>query len=192
MLQFRNQKIILGSGSPRRKELLSLLDVKFKTISLNVNEDFPKELSKEKIVKYLCEKKSLAYSLKQNEILITADTIVWVNNKVLNKPHNVTEAKSMLKALSGVMHSVYTGVCIRSINQKVIFSDCSKVYFQKLSTQEVDYYIKKYKPFDKAGSYGVQEWLGAIGIAKIQGSYFNVMGLPVHLVYQHLKKFQNG
>jgi septum formation protein len=183
-------KIILGSQSPRRRELMKLLDIPFTSISLNADESFPSHLQAEEIAEFLAEKKSFLYSLKEDELLITADTIVWINNTVLNKPANADEAKKMLKMLSNNEHSVFTGVCIRTQHHTIVFSDESKVSFKKLSDKEMDYYIHQYKPFDKAGAYGVQEWIGAIGISKIEGSYFNVMGLPVHLIYQHLKFFE--
>lgn len=184
-------KIILGSQSPRRKEILSMLNMPFTNIHLNADESFPPNLYAQEIPEYLAEKKSLLYALKENELLITADTIVWINNTVLNKPTNLNEAKQMLKLLSNNVHSVYTGVCIKTPHHTFIFSDESKVYFKKLSDKEIDYYVETYKPLDKAGAYGVQEWLGAAAIYKIEGSYFNVMGLPIHLIYQHLKLLNN-
>ncbi|MCX7728410.1 MAG: Maf family nucleotide pyrophosphatase [Bacteroidia bacterium] len=183
--------IILGSQSPRRKELLKMLDIPFTTVHLNAHEDYPIHLIKEEIAEYLAEKKSLLYSIKNNDLLITADTIVWIDNKVLNKPQNIEEAKEMLRLLSGKVHSVYTGVCIKTSYHTFIFSDESKVYFKNLTDKEINYYTEKYLPLDKAGAYGVQEWIGAIAIHKIEGSYFNVMGLPIHLVYQHLKILNN-
>jgi septum formation protein len=191
MLNLKYQ-VILGSHSPRRRELLKMLDIPFTAVSLNADENFPADLQAEEIAEYLAEKKSILYTLKENELLITADTIVWIDNKVLNKPNNIQEAKSMLRHLSGKMHSVYTGVCIRTIHHTFIFSDESKVYFKQLSEEEISYYVSKCEPLDKAGAYGVQEWIGAVGIYKIEGSYFNVMGLPVHLVYQHLKLLNNA
>lgn len=191
MLNLKYQ-VILGSHSPRRRELLKMLDIPFTAVSLNADESFPADLQAEEIAEYLAEKKSIVYALKENELLITADTIVWVDNRVINKPADIEEAKMMLKLLSGKMHSVYTGVCIRTIHHTLIFSDESKVYFKSLSDEEIAYYANKYQPLDKAGAYGVQEWIGAVGIHKIEGSYFNVMGLPVHLVYQHLKLFNNA
>lgn len=183
-------KIILGSQSPRRRELMKMLDIPFESVSLNVDENFPYDLQAEEIAEYLAEKKSLGYSLKEDELLITADTIVWINHQVLNKPQDEEDAKRMLRVLSNNVHSVFTGVCLRTSNNKVVFSDETKVYFKHLTEEEIDYYVQYYQPFDKAGAYGVQEWMGAVAIAKIEGSYFNVMGLPVHLVYQHLKLFQ--
>lgn len=183
-------KIILGSQSPRRRELMKMLDIPFESVSLNVEENFLYDLQAEEIAEYLAEKKSFGYSLKENELLITADTIVWINHQVLNKPQDEEDAKRMLRMLSNNVHSVFTGVCIRTSNNKVVFSDETKVYFKSLTEEEMDYYVRHYQPFDKAGAYGVQEWIGAVAISKIEGSYFNVMGLPVHLVYQHLKLFQ--
>ncbi len=188
MLQPKYQ-IILGSHSPRRKELMKLLGIPFNAISLNTDETFPPHLQAEKIAEFLAEKKSLVYSLRDNELLITADTIVWINQQVLNKPADAEEAKKMLRRLSNNVHSVFTGVCIRTKHQKLIFSDESKVYIKWLSENEINYYIEKYQPLDKAGAYGVQEWLGATSITGIKGSYFNVMGLPVHLLYQYLQPF---
>ncbi len=183
-------KIILGSQSPRRRELMKMLDIPFESRSLNVDEIFPYDLQEEEIAEYLAEKKSFGYSLKENELLITVDTIVWINQQVFNKPKDVEDAKRMLRMLSNNVHSVFTGVCLRTFNNKVVFSDETKVYFKKLTEEEIDYYVRHYQPFDKAGAYGVQEWIGAVVISKIEGSYFNVMGLPVHLLYQHLKLFQ--
>lgn len=191
MLKFP-YNILLGSQSPRRRELMKLLDIPYTAISLNADESFPNDLVAEEIAEYLAEKKSLMYSLKPNELLITADTIVWIDNQVLNKPANSQEAVAMLKRLSGKAHYVYTGVCIRTLLHKFVFSDATKVYFNSLSDKEIEYYVSRYEPYDKAGGYGVQEWIGAVAISKIEGSYFNVMGLPVHLVYQHLKFFENA
>lgn len=183
--------IILGSASPRRKEILKMLDLPFIVMPLNAPEDFPPHLIAEEIAEYLAEKKATLYEPRENELLITADTIVWINNTILNKPANLNEAKQMLKLLSNNVHSVYTGVCIKTPYHTFIFSDESKVYFKELSDKEIDYYLEKYQPYDKAGSYGVQEWIGATAIYKIEGSYFNVMGLPIHLIYQHLKLLNN-
>ncbi len=183
-------KIILGSGSPRRQQLLKDAGYDFKVQSLNADESFPGNLKAEQIALYLCEKKAEAYTenLKEDELLITADTIVWINDIVLNKPSGEFEAKQMLQLLSGKMHQVFTGVCITSAGKKISFTDETKVWFKNLSEAEIDFYIKNYKPFDKAGSYGAQDWLGLIGVEKIEGSYFNVMGLPVHKVYEELRK----
>lgn len=186
-----NQSIILGSASPRRQQLLRDAGFTFKTVSINADESFSADLKADQIPVYLAEKKASLYpeKLKYNEILITADTIVWVDGIVLNKPANDFEAMQMLQFLSGKMHQVYTGVCITSGKRKISFFDETKVFFKNLSEQEIKYYIKNYKPFDKAGSYGAQDWLGLIAIEKIEGSYFNVMGLPTHKLYEQLNIF---
>lgn len=182
-------KIILGSGSPRRQQLMEDAGYAFRVQSLNADESFPGDLQGADIARYLCEKKAEAYpdKLKDDELLITADTIVWVRDTVLNKPGSEFEAKQMLRLLSGKMHQVFTGVCISGADRKTSFTDETKVWFKELSDEEIDFYIKNYKPFDKAGSYGAQDWLGLIGVTKIEGSYFNVMGLPVHRLYEALK-----
>lgn len=183
--------IILGSASPRRQQLLKEAGFPFKTVSINADESFSPALQAEQISLYLAERKAAAYpdKLKDDEILITADTIVWVDNIVLNKPTNNFEATQMLQLLSNKMHQVFTGVCITSNKKQVSFFDETKVYFKNLSEKEIAYYIKTHKPFDKAGSYGAQDWLGLIGIEKIEGSYFNVMGLPIHKLYANLSLF---
>jgi septum formation protein len=184
-------KLILGSNSPRRQELLKSLGFTFINKPINADESFPKDLIAEEIPLYLAEKKADAYAddLSDNEILITADTIVWCEGKVFNKPENFVEGKKMLESLSGKMHEVFTGVCLKSGNKQTTFYDVSKVYFKKLKPEEIDYYLMNFKPYDKAGSYGVQDWLGYIGIDKIEGSFYNVMGFPVKEVYEELMKF---
>lgn len=184
-------QLILGSGSPRRQELLKSLGFDFLIKPINADESFPATLSAEDIPLYLAEKKADAYSeeIKENEILITADTIVWCEGKVLNKPTNFMEGKKMLETLSGKMHQVFTGVCLKGENKQTIFYDESKVYFKKLSNDEIEYYLTNYSPYDKAGGYGVQDWIGYIGIDKIEGSFYNVMGLPVKELYNELMKF---
>jgi septum formation protein len=184
-------KLILGSNSPRRQELLKSLGFTFLNKPINADESFPKDLIAEEIPLYLAEKKADAYAddLSDNEILITADTIVWCEGKVFNKPENFVEGKKMLESLSGKMHEVFTGVCLKSGNKQTTFYDVSKVYFKKLKPEEIDYYLMNFKPYDKAGSYGVQDWLGYIGIDKIEGSFYNVMGFPVKEVYEELMKF---
>lgn len=184
-------KIILGSNSPRRQELLKSLGFNFLIKPINVEETFPIDLLAEEIPLYLAEKKADAYEddLKENEILITSDTIVWCEGKVFNKPANFIEGKKMLETLSGKMHEVFTGVCLKSENKQTTFYDVSKVYFKKLKAEEIEYYLTNYSPYDKAGGYGVQDWLGYIGIDKIEGSFYNVMGLPVKELYEELIKF---
>ena len=184
-------QIILGSNSPRRQELLKSLGFTFLNKPINADESFPIDLLAEEIPLYLAKKKADAYpdDLKDNEILITADTIVWCEGKVFNKPANFVEGKKMLETLSGKMHEVFTGVCISSIKKKELFSVRSEVYFKPLSEDEIYFYLGHFKPFDKAGAYGIQDWIGLIGIEKINGSYHNVMGLPVKEVYEHLLNF---
>ncbi len=184
-------QIILGSNSPRRQELLKSLGFDFLNKPINADETFPIDLLAEEIPLYLAEKKADAYpdDLKETEILITADTIVWCEGKVFNKPANFVEGKKMLETLSGKMHEVYTAVCLKSGNKQTTFFDVSKVYFKKLKPEEIEYYLMNFKPYDKAGGYGVQDWLGYIGIDKIEGSFYNVMGLPVKELYEELVKF---
>ena len=186
-----NKKIILGSASPRRQQLLKDAAFNFSVQPINADESFPSNLQAEQIALYLCEKKAAAFpdKLNEDEILITADTIVWIDNIVLNKPVDEFEAKQMLQLLSGKMHQVFTGVCLTTNKSKISFTDETKVYFKSLTEEEILFYIRNYKPFDKAGSYGAQDWLGLIGVEKIEGSYFNVMGLPIHRVYKELQKF---
>lgn len=184
--------IILASGSPRRKELLAGLGLKFRTFCLpNIDESYPHDLYAEKVARYVAEKKADAYKqiISENELYITADTIVVCQDKVLEKPSNRQAAIEMLKQLSGREHKVVTGVSIVSQNRHVSFSVETEVKFCDLTADEIAFYVDTYKPFDKAGAYGVQEWIGYIGVENISGSYFNVMGLPVQRLYQELKKW---
>lgn len=185
--------IILASNSPRRKELLAGLDIPFEVKTLpDIDESFPENLSGLEIPVYIAQAKANAYKqfLEETNLLITADTIVWLDNKVYGKPVDASDAFSMLKALSGKTHEVITGVCLTTQEKQVVFSAVSKVKFAILEDAEIQYYIEKYKPYDKAGSYGVQEWIGYIGVESLEGSFYNVMGLPVRLLYQHLKTFE--
>ena len=188
-LKLEGKRLILGSQSPRRKELLTSLDLDFDVFAKKVDETYPNGLSNKEIAEYLANLKSTVFKPLSNEIIITADTIVCVGNEILGKPSTKTEARHMLKKLSNKAHEVITGVSIKSMNYKYTFSDTTSVHFGKLTYDEIDYYIDTYKPYDKAGSYGIQEWIGQVGITKIEGSYFNVMGLPVHRVYAELLKF---
>lgn len=184
--------MILASRSPRRKHLLKELGFTFDVIPYSdVDEDYPPELKPDQIPVYLARKKASGFSedLDQNTILITADTIVWYDNRVLDKPKDEADAYRILKKLSGNMHTVITGVCLKSAEKEVAFSETTNVYFASLNDKEIDYYLKKFQPYDKAGAYGIQEWIGYIGIEKIEGSYFNVMGLPVQKLYVELKRF---
>ncbi|MFZ4612246.1 MAG: Maf family nucleotide pyrophosphatase [Bacteroidia bacterium] len=189
-LSFSNFKIILASGSPRRKELLLNLDIPFTVKVKPTDEIFPAHLKADEIAVYLSKKKSDAFvnEINDNEIIITADTIVWLNNEVLNKPINADEAKTMLVKLSGNWHTVYTGVTILKKSFSYSFYDETKVKFKELDEREIDYYIQKYIPLDKAGAYGAQDWIGLMAIERLEGSYFNVMGLPVEKVYNELKR----
>ena len=185
-------QLILGSASPRRQELLKSLGFEFLNKPVKVDEtNWPKDLQAQEIPIFLAELKADAYEeeLKEDELLITADTIVWCEGKVFNKPANFAEGKKMLETLSGKMHEVFTAVCLKSANKQTTFFDVSKVYFKKLKSEEIEYYLTNFSPYDKAGGYGVQDWIGYIGIDKIDGSFYNVMGLPVKDLYEELVKF---
>jgi len=187
---FPDYNIILASNSPRRKQLLKEIGVNFSVIIIEVEEIYPNNLEIEKIPVFLAELKSKPFDkLKNKDLLISADTIVCQSGKVLGKPKNRTEARQMLLDLSGQEHQVITGVCLRSNSKKKTFSAITHVRFKRLTKHEIDYYISTYKPFDKAGSYGIQEWIGAIGIEHIEGSFYNVMGLPIQRLYEEIQKF---
>ena len=191
-MELTKYRIILASNSPRRKELLSGLDIDYETrVIPDVDESYPNSLSFEMVATYLAEKKASAYQkeLKDDELLITADTVVLLEDMILGKPANEYESASILKTLSGKTHKVITAVCLTSTKKQISFSDTSFVTFGKLSDAEIEYYVSKYKPFDKAGAYGVQEWIGYIAVERIEGSYYNVMGLPVFKLYKKLKEF---
>jgi septum formation protein len=184
-------KILLASNSPRRKELLQNLGFDFQVVSIECDEIYPQNLAVEKIAEYLSELKANSFrNLEKDEVLITADTIVSLENEILGKPKNEEDAKEMLRKLSGNTHEVYTVFTVKSIEKCISKTDVATVKFDKISEVEIEYYIKNYKPFDKAGSYGVQEWLGMAKIEKIEGSYYTIMGLPTHLVYSVLKDFE--
>lgn len=189
--KLKDTNIILASQSPRRKELLAGLGLQFSTISLDIDETFDRnELKKEQITEYLSAKKAKAYTdIQSNDLIITSDTTVWVDDESLEKASNRDEAYEMIRKLSGKTHSVYTSVTIRSVEKEVTFSDETQVTFADLTEEEIYFYIDNYKPFDKAGAYGVQEWIGYIGVDNMNGSYFNVMGLPTHKLYKELVKF---
>ena len=183
-------KILLASNSPRRKELLKALGFDFEVVSVDCDEVYPENLPVEKIAEYLSDLKADAYkNLESGEVLITADTIVALENEVLGKPKNALEAKEMLRKLSGKTHEVYTGITIRNSQKSISQTDVTHVQTDDLTDEEIDFYIENYKPFDKAGAYGVQEWFGMAKIKRITGSYYTVMGLPTHLVYGILKDF---
>lgn len=194
------KNIILGSQSPRRRELLAGLDIPFTAVSIDADETYPSDLQTGDIPYYISRAKARAYEsrLGEDQLLITSDTIVWADGKMLGKPHDEAEAFAMLRSLSGKTHQVFTavtfaqketvGISEKEKSQMVLVTEVDKtdVTFKELTDEEIRYYIDRYKPFDKAGAYGIQEWIGYIGCTAIRGSYFNVMGFPVHLVYRYL------
>ena len=192
MLENLNKyKIILASNSPRRKELLSGLGVDYEVKTLpDVDESYPDGLSGEEIAKHIARGKAEAYRslIKADELVITADTIVWLDGTVMGKPKDEEEAKDMLMRRSGKTHQVITGVCLTIASMQKTFATVTDVTFAILTDEEVDYYVTRYQPMDKAGSYGVQEWIGFVGVENLSGSYFNVMGLPIQRLYTELKK----
>lgn len=188
-------KILLASHSPRRRELLGKLDVELAILPLiEVEESYPSDLKSEDVAAFISRKKANPYieQLKKNEILLTADTVVVCGGDVLGKPSDKQNAVEMLQLLSGQTHKVVTGVTLATKNKVVTFSEITEVDFAKLSLDEINYYVDKYHPFDKAGAYGIQEWIGYVGISGIRGDYYNVMGLPLHSLYNHLVELANG
>jgi len=191
-MDLKGKKIILGSNSPRRRELLAGLSVDFTVDTGNTFEEhYDASTPHEKVPCVLAEGKSLGFhrDLSPDEILITSDTVVICDDEVMGKPHGREDAVRMLKKLSGRNHQVITAVTLRSIDRMETISDTAHVHFKDLTDEEIDFYIDRFKPFDKAGAYGIQEWIGYIGIDRIDGSFYNIMGFPVHLVYSQLKKF---
>jgi len=184
----QNKHLILASGSPRRSFFLKELGLEFETRIKEVEESYPSHLKGKEISEYLSKLKAAPFltELTANDILITADTIVWLQGKALGKPKSKNEARKMLKSLSNNKHEVISSVALTTTHKQVVFSDTTKVIFKELSDKEINHYIDTYKPFDKAGAYGIQEWLGYIGIERIEGNYFNVMGFPVQLFYEAL------
>lgn len=184
-------KIILASQSPRRQQLLSDLGLQFTVQSMNVAEVFPPELGMNEVPVYLAELKATAFlpQLKNNQLVISADTIVWLDGQVMNKPMDYDDGFRMLRNLSGKKHQVITGVCLLSTHKKISFYASTDVWFTQLSDEEIHYYLETFRPYDKAGAYGIQEWIGYIGIHHIEGSFYNVMGLPIQSLYEHLKAF---
>lgn len=190
--KLKRYRIILASASPRRKELLSKLDIDFTVkVLYDVDESFPASLPVVQVPQYISRKKADAYcqEMQENDMVITADTVVAVGRRILGKPKSAEEARVMLKLLSDRYHQVVTGVTIMTAKRTETFATVSRVRFTRLNDEEIDYYISKYKPFDKAGAYGIQEWIGMVGITELNGSYFNVMGLPVQRLYAKLKEF---
>lgn len=191
LIDIGRYKIILASKSPRRHQLLAGLGIPFEVRTKEVDEGFPPHLQGAQIAQYLSEKKAAAFhaDLAENEILITSDTIVWLGDSVFNKPDSEEDAVRMLVELSGRMHEVITSVTITSRHKQHTFYDVSKVYFSDLAKADIAHYVKEYKPMDKAGSYGIQEWIGYAGIEKIEGSFYNVMGFPTQKFYVEFKNF---
>jgi septum formation protein len=190
--RFEDYHLIVASQSPRRQYLLKELGLHFEIRITNVSEEYPAEYKREEIAIYLAEKKADSFDatrLDKKSIIIAADTIVCIDEEVLGKPANYSEAVRMLNKLSGRKHEVITAVCLKSKTEKRTFHCLSSVYFRELSMEEIEYYIENFQPFDKAGGYGIQEWIGYIGISKIEGSYFNIMGLPVKEFYEELIDF---
>ena len=194
-------KIILASNSPRRKELLAGLGIPYDVFVLQgIDESYPDDLPANEVAEYIARKKAKAYRNEnaklsiincQLSIILTADTIVVCDGEILGKPHDADDACAMLRKLSGKTHQVYTGYCLQTADKTVSGTVCSDVTFKELSDEEITYYVEKYKPLDKAGAYGIQEWIGYIGITGIRGSYYNVMGLPVQRIYEEIKKLGN-
>jgi len=190
--KLKNYNIILASGSPRRKLFFKEMDIDFTIQLKEIEEIYPNTLRGVEITDYLSKLKAAAFTnLLEKDILITSDTIVWHQGKAVEKPKDTADAFKMIKSFSGRMHKVFTSVTFTGKDFQKTIHDTTKVWFNDLTDEEINYYIENYKPFDKAGSYGIQEWIGLIGINKLEGSYFNVMGLPTHLVYKTLITLTN-
>jgi septum formation protein len=188
--KLKDYSIILASGSPRRQQFLKDLGIDFTIKLREVEEIYPSTLKGVEITDYLAELKSSSFdNLKKNEILITSDTIVWLENKAIGKPKDRKDAINILKSISGKKHEVMTSICLKTIDSIKIVNDITQVYFKILTQEEIEYYLDTFEPYDKAGAYGIQDWIGYIGVEKIEGSFFNVMGLPVHKLYTELLKF---
>jgi len=185
---FKGYKIILASGSPRRQQFFKDLDIDFEIRLKEIDEVFPDTLKGLEITDYLAELKAKAFDgeMQPNEMIVTSDTLVWLNNKALGKPKDYDDAFQILKSLSNQTHEVITSVCFKTIAKTDIINEITKVTFNELSDEAIRYYLDNYKPFDKAGAYGIQEWIGLVGISKIEGSYTNVVGLPTEKVYKYL------
>ena len=180
--------LLLASNSPRRKELLTQLGYQFDIVKIDVDESYPSDLKPDEIAEYVSAKKAKAFDVNENEILLTSDTIVALDQKILLKPKDENEAFEMIKSLSGKVHQVYTAFTLKTVDSEISKTSKTDVEFSEISDEEIKFYINNYKPFDKAGSYGIQEWLGMTKIKNIFGSFYSVMGLPVDLVYEELKK----
>lgn len=183
---FKNHKIILASGSPRRQKFLAELNIPFEVRLIDVDESFPANLTAAAITDYIAIKKASAYDLTQNELLIASDTIVWLDNQAIGKPENYDDAFQILKRLSNKTHTVFTSVCFKTIQKIDIINDKTEVTFGNLTDEMIHYYLENFKPMDKAGAYGIQEWIGAVGVIKIDGSYNNIVGFPTQKVFEYL------
>ena len=192
MHSIKNYKLILAAASPRRQQLMKDAGFTFEVRLKNVEEKYPQELHWENVPEYLSKVKASAFreELKADEVLITADTVVCIHDRILGKPADRKEAISMLQELSGNRHLVVTGVSVTTRTEQLSFSSRTDVFFKRLSNEEIEFYVDTYKPFDKAGAYGIQEWIGYIGIERIEGSFYNVMGLPIQKLYETLRKLQ--
>lgn len=187
--KFAHLDIVLASASPRRQELLKLMGVPFRIEVKPIEEDYPSNLQDVEITDFLAKSKADAFGqLTENQMVICSDTIVWHRNQALGKPKNVEEAKDLLKLISGEMHYVYTSICIKFRGKTHIINDLTKVFFSKLNASEIDYYVDSFRPLDKAGAYGIQEWIGVIAVERIEGSYHNVMGLPTQKLHSFFTK----
>ena len=190
-LKEKMKKIVLSSNSPRRKELLGELGIDFEVrVIEGIDETYPKELSVEEVPQYIAREKARVYIVGKDEVLLTADTVVVLGNEIMGKPHDEADAMRMLRQLRGKTHQVITGVCLKTSDKQVTFSDITDVSFAELTDEEIKFYVDNFRPLDKAGAYGIQEWIGLAGVTGIKGSYFNVVGLPVHRVYAELKKLE--
>ena len=191
MDHLKERRLILGSKSPRRNELMAGLGLPFIVKTQEVEENFPSSMPPFGVASYIAQKKanSLSQHLEEKDLLITADTVVIIKDQILNKPSTREEAMEMLQKLSGNIHQVVTGVCMVDINKTVNFEDLTEVHFKEMDEKELREYVEIFKPYDKAGAYGVQEWIGYVAVYKIVGSFYNVMGLPVHRIYEELKKW---
>lgn len=187
--KLKNYKLILASGSPRRQQFFKDLNLDFEIRLKEVEETYPEHLKASEVTDFLAWLKASAFHLQKNEILVTSDTIVWLDEKVLGKPKNYEEAFVILQKLSGNTHQVITSVCLKSSKKTKVFNTTTKVTFSELTHEMIQFYLKNYKPFDKAGAYGIQEWIGLVGIEKIEGSYTNVVGLPTQEFYKELLCF---
>lgn len=190
-METKRLKIILASASPRRKELLAGLDLDFEVkVVKGVSESYPKTLRAEEVPQYISREKAAAYQVADDELLLTADTVVIVDNTILGKPHDADDARRMLRLISGRTHQVVTGVTLTTAKAQKTFGVSTDVTFRQLTDDEIDYYIAHYRPFDKASAYGIQEWIGYVGVTSIHGSYYNVMGLPVQRIYQEIMEIE--